>query len=202
MDIFKTVCIFIAVLFLSFSIFSTSKEVEQTDYPSGDETVMESNQNKSASRSKQKFEYDKTYGPSPIFTIGGGFSASPGGWALTSRLDIPYKDDLYFGPVGQYVKGDDQTLVAVTGNVKKLLPSTDPKLFPSIEAGLGVLIDDEDNDNDDNDSSFLTVVGGGVDYVISDNVSLGVHAYINNSFDMDHKEFFFTALAGLIIRLY
>ena len=115
---------------------------------------------------------------------------------------MPYKDDLYIGPVGQFVKGNNQTLVGITGNIKKLLPSTDSKLFPSVEGGLGVLIDDRKNDNDDNSSSFLTVVGGGVDYVISENVSLGVHTYINNSFDMDHKEFFFTALVGLNIRLY
>ena len=61
---------------------------------------------------------------------------------------------------------------------------------------------DKKNDGDDNSSSVLTVAGGGLDYILSDNVSVGVHAYINNSFDMDHKEFFFTALAGLNIRLY
>jgi len=199
MNVFKPIFIFIGILFLSFSIFSTAKEVDETDYSSDEpaQTRVEP-----GSEVKEKFEYNKTYGPSPMFTIGGGFSASPGGWALTTRLDIPYKDDLYIGPVGQYVKGDDETLAAITGNVKKLLPSTDPRLIPSIEAGLGVLVDDKENDNDDNSSSLLTVAGGGLDYVLSDNVSVGVHAYINNSFDMDHKEFFFTALAGLNIRLY
>ena len=199
MNIFKTISIFIVVFFLTFSIVSTAKETEETDYSSENEI---SKQSESASEDKPKFEYNKTYGPSPIFTIGGGFSGSPGGWALTTRIDMPYKDDLYIGPVGQFVKGNNQTLVGITGNIKKLLPSTDPKLFPSVEGGLGVLIDDRKNDNDDNSSSFLTVVGGGVDYVISDNVSLGAHTYINNSFDMDHKEFFFTALVGLNIRLY
>jgi opacity protein-like surface antigen len=92
--------------------------------------------------------------------------------------------------------------MGVTGNVKKLLPSTDAKIVPSIEAGLGVLIDDTKNDNDDNSSSMLTVIGAGVDYVLSDNVSVGAHGYINNSFDLGHKEFFFTALVGLNIRLY
>ena len=56
--------------------------------------------------------------------------------------------------------------------------------------------------NDDNSSSLLTVLGAGFDYILSDNLSVGAHAYLNNSFDMDHKEFFFTALVGLNIRLY
>ncbi|MDC0897598.1 hypothetical protein OAS31_02585, partial [Desulfobacterota bacterium] len=90
----------------------------------------------------------------------------------------------------------------VTGNIKKILPSTNPKIVPSIEAGIGVLVDDREDDNDDNDSSMLTVVGAGFDYVLSEKVSVGAHTYINNSFDFDHKEFFFTALVGLNIRLY
>lgn len=49
---------------------------------------------------------------------------------------------------------------------------------------------------------MLTVVGAGFDYVLSEKVSVGAHTYINNSFDFDHKEFFFTALVGLNIRLY
>ena len=75
-------------------------------------------------------------------------------------------------------------------------------MIPSVEVGLGVLVDDEDNDNDDNSSSVLTVAGAGFDYVLSDNLSLGAHGYMNNSFDMDHKEIFFTFLVSLNIRLY
>ena len=108
---------------------------------------------------------------------------------------------MYKRQVVQYVEGDDQTLMGVTGNLKKILPSTNPKVVPSIEAGIGVLVDDREDDNDDNDSSMLTVVGAGFDYVLSEKVSVGSHAYINNSFDFDHKEFFFTALVGLNIRL-
>lgn len=199
MSIFKTLFIFILTLVLSTSIISTAKEVDEQDYSSSDSVSKEV---KDTSVEKKKFNYNETYGPSPTFTIGGGLSASPGGWSLTTRLDMPYKDDLYIGPVVQYAEGDDQTLMGVTGNLKKILPSTDPKVVPSIEAGLGVLVDDTKNDNDDNSSSMLTVLGAGFDYVLSDNVSLGAHGYINNSFDMDHKEFFFTALVGLNIRLY
>ena len=191
MNIFKTLIIFVAVLFLGTTILTTAKEVEEVDYPSS----------KSGSDKKEQFNYNETYGPSPIFTIGGGMSQSPGGWSLTTRLDLPYKDNLYIGPVVQYVEGDDQTLMGVTGNLKKILPSTDPKVVPSIEAGIGVLVDDREDDDDDNDSSMLTVVGAGFDYVLSEKVSVGAHAYINNSFDFDHKEFFFTALVGLNIRL-
>ena len=198
MNIFKTLIIFGAILFLSSTIFSVAKDVEDTDYSSNEPAKSI----KAESAEKKKYDYNKTYGPSPIFTIGGGISASPGGWALTSRLDMPYKDDLYIGPVVQYAEGDNQTLMGVTGNIKKIMPSTDPKVVPSIEAGLGVLVDDTKNDNDDNSSSMLTVLGAGFDYILSENVSVGAHGYINNSFDLDHKEFFFTALVGLNIRLY
>ena len=73
MNVFKTIFIFIGILFLSFSIFSTAKEVDETDYSSDEpaQTRVES-----GSEVKEKFEYNKTYGPSPMFTIGGGFSAS------------------------------------------------------------------------------------------------------------------------------
>jgi len=199
MNIFKTLFIFIIVTIISSTIISTAKEVENDDYSSSESISKDV---KAETKEKKTFDYNKTYGPSPIFTFGGGMSASPGGWSLTTRLDMPYKDDLYIGPVIQYAEGDDQTLMGVTGNLKKILPSTDPKIVPSIEAGLGVLVDDTKNDNDDNSSSMLTVLGGGFDYVLSDNVSVGAHGYINNSFDLDHKEFFFTALVGLNIRLY
>ena len=192
MNIFKTLIIFVAALFLGTTILTTAKEVQEVDYPSS----------KSRSDKKEQFDYNQTYGPSPIFTIGGGASASPGGWALTTRLDMPYKDDLYIGPVVQYAEGDDQTLMGVTGNIKKIMPSADPKIVPSIEAGLGVLVEDKKGNNDDNSSSMLTVLGAGFDYILSENVSVGAHGYINNSFDLDHKEFFFTALVGLNIRLY
>jgi|TARA_B110000438_G_C15806568_1_gene647670 hypothetical protein len=199
MSIFKTLTIFVAIIFVGSTIFSTAKEVREDDYSSSEPSAEVVKQEV---KEKRKFDYNKTYGPSPVFTIGGGASFSPGGWGLTTRLDLPYKDDLYIGPVVQFAKGDDETLMGVTGNVKKLLPSTDAKIVPSIEAGLGVLIDDTKNDNDDNSSSMLTVIGAGVDYVLSDNVSVGAHGYINNSFDLGHKEFFFTALVGLNIRLY
>ena len=46
------------------------------------------------------------------------------------------------------------TLV-LTGNIKKILQSEDPKIIPSVEIGAGVLINDEENNNDDNSSIFF-----------------------------------------------
>jgi|MDSW01.2.fsa_nt_gb hypothetical protein len=202
MKLFRSFFIFLTIIFMSVSVHSIAKEEqEQTDYSSESKSVNDSKA-ESGSQIKKKFEYNKTYGPSPILSFAAGASASPAGYALMTRLDIPWKDDLYIGPVAQYAKGDDETLAGITGNIKKLLPSTDPKMIPSVEVGLGVLVDDEDNDNDDNSSSVLTVAGAGFDYVLSDNLSLGAHGYMNNSFDMDHKEIFFTFLVSLNIRLY
>tara|TARA_Y100001960_G_scaffold324729_1_gene405703 strand:- start:3436 stop:4044 length:609 start_codon:yes stop_codon:yes gene_type:complete len=202
MKLFKSFFIFLTIIFMSVSVHSIAKEeIKQTDYSSESETIKDSKV-KSGSEIKKKFEYNKTYGPSPILSFGAGASASPAGYSLITRLDIPWKNDLYIGPVGQFAKGDGETLAGITGNIKKHLPSTDPKMIPSIEAGIGFLVDDEDNDNDDNSSSFLTVAGAGFDYVMSDNLSLGAHGYMNNSFDMDHKEIFFTFLVSLNIRLY
>ena len=202
MKLFKSFFIFLTIIIMSVSVHSIAKEeIKQTDYSSESETIKDSKV-KSGSEIKKKFEYNKTYGPSPILSFGAGASASPAGYSLITRLDIPWKNDLYIGPVGQFAKGDGETLAGITGNIKKHLPSTDPKMIPSIEAGIGFLVDDEDNDNDDNSSSFLTVAGAGFDYVMSDNLSLGAHGYMNNSFDMDHKEIFFTFLVSLNIRLY
>ena len=52
----------------------------------------------------------------------------------------------YFSPIVNFsIKIDKK----VKNFFKKLLPSTDAKIVPSIETGLGVLIDDTKNDNDD-----------------------------------------------------
>ena len=53
MNIFKTLIIFVAVLFLGTTILTTAKEVEEVDYPSS----------KSKSDKKEQFNYNETYGP-------------------------------------------------------------------------------------------------------------------------------------------
>ena len=121
---------------------------------------------------------------------------------LDTKLDIPYKNDLYIGPHIYYADSDDETNFGLTGNIKKILESEDPKLIPSVEVGVGVLVNDLENNNDDNSSYFLIQLGAGVDRVISDNMSIGVHLYNNYGTDFDDSTNHLTLVAGIQIRLY
>ena len=96
----------------------------------------------------------------------------------------------------------DETNFGLTGNIKKVLESEDPKLIPSVEIGAGILVNDEDNNNDDNSSYFLIQIGAGFDRVISDNMSFGIHLYNNYGTDFDDSTNHLTLVAGIQIRLY
>ena len=194
-------CIFLFfVLFvLVVSNAGITKEIDN-EYESS--TEIESVSDDAQDNVKKKFNYNDTYGPTPIFSIGGGFLINPGGYSLNTKLDIPYKDDLYIGPHIYYGDSDDETNFGLTGNIKKILQSEDPKIIPSVEIGAGVLINDEENNNDDNSSYFLIQLGAGVDRVISDNMSFGIHLYNNYGTDFDDSTNHLTLVAGIQIRLY
>ena len=192
--------------FLFFILFiimvSNVNFAKEIDDEYGSETQAETFTSNDEDIVKEKFNYNETYGPTPIFSIGGGLSMNPGGYSLDTKLDIPYKDDLYIGPLIYYADSDDETNFGLTGNIKKILESEDPKLIPSVEVGVGVLVNDLENNNDDNSSYFLIQLGAGVDRVISDNMSIGVHLYNNYGTDFDDSTNHLTLVAGIQIRLY
>ena len=197
MKFYNFFIILLAVIFIS--SIGTTKDTEDTQ--SKEYSSVAKDVNDSAEKPK-KFNYNETYGPAPLFSIGGGFAIAPGGYNLDTKLDIPYKDDLYIGPHVYYSSSSDETNFGITGNVKKILESEDPKFIPSIEAGVGILVRDEDNNNDDNSSYFLFQIGAGVDRVISDNLSVGIHLYNNYGTDFDDSTHHLALVAGLQIRLY
>ena len=192
--------------FLFFILFiimvSNVNFAKEIDDEYGSETQAETFTSNDEDIVKKKFNYNETYGPTPIFSIGGGLSMNPGGYSLDTKLDIPYKDDLYIGPQIYYADSDDETNFGLTGNIKKILESEDPKIIPSVEVGVGVLVNDLENNNDDNSSYFLIQLGAGVDRVISDNMSIGVHLYNNYGTDFDDSTNHLTLVAGIQIRLY
>lgn len=192
--------------FLFFILFiamvSNVNFAKEIDDEYGSETQVETFATEDEDIVKKKFNYNETYGPTPIFSIGGGLSMNPGGYSLDTKLDIPYKDDLYIGPHIYYADSDDETNFGLTGNIKKILESEDPKIIPSVEVGIGVLVNDLENNNDDNSSYFLIQLGVGVDRVISDNMSVGVHLYNNYGTDFDDSTNHLTLVAGIQIRLY
>ena len=192
----RKILFFILLIFCVNNIAIT-KEVDEeyNSAPSNDTKISETRKNK-------KFNYDESYGPTPIFSIGGGFLINPGGYNIDTKLDIPYKDNLYIGPHVYYGSSSDETNFGLTGNIKKVLESEDPKLIPSVEIGAGILVNDEDNNNDDNSSYFLIQIGGGFDRVISDNMSFGIHLYNNYGTDFDDSTNHLTLVAGIQIRLY
>ena len=117
--------------FLFFILFiimvSNVNFAKEIDDEYGSETQAETFTSNDEDIVKEKFNYNETYGPTPIFSIGGGLSMNPGGYSLDTKLDIPYKDDLYIGPHIYYADSDDETNFGLTGNIKKILESEDPK---------------------------------------------------------------------------
>jgi hypothetical protein len=93
MKFYNFFIILLAVIFISSAgITKDTEDTQSEEYSSVAKDVNDS------AEEPKKFNYNETYGPAPLFSIGGGFAIAPGGYNLDTKLDIPYKDDLYIGP--------------------------------------------------------------------------------------------------------
>jgi len=134
----------------------------------------------------------------PSFGLGIGFTVDPETFLMGGRFDVPLAYGFSLGPFVQIGVSDDNTLVGISGNVKYTIPvPEEPKVLPSLEAGAGVLISDQ---HDDTETSFLIVLGGGLDYMITRNIGLGGHVYANPA-PGPGEDFFVSFLFGLNVRL-
>lgn len=144
----------------------------------------------------------KAYEGRPTLGLGIGFTIDPETFLIGGKFDLPLAYGFSLGPLVQIGLSDDDKLYAFSGNVKYTFSIPEaPKVLPSLEAGAGVLVSDQDRGkNDDTEASFLIVVGGGLDYMITEHFGLGAHVYANPAAGAG-EDFFVSFLFGVNIRL-
>ncbi len=144
----------------------------------------------------------ETYVDDPNFGLGIGFTVDPETFLIGGKFDYPLGYGFSIGPLVQIGLSDDDQLYGFSGNVKYTISIPDaPRLLPSLEAGAGVLVSHQDRvSNDDTEASFLIVLGGGLDYMITDHLGLGAHVYANPAVGPG-EDFFVSFLFGVNIRL-
>ncbi len=140
----------------------------------------------------------KAYEGRPTLGLGIGFTVDPETFLIGGKFDFPLTYGFSLGPLVQIGLSDDEQLYGFSGNIKYTISIPEaPKVLPSLEAGAGVLVSDQ---NDDTETSFLIVLGGGLDYMITDHFGLGGHVYANPA-PGPGEDFFVSFLFGVNIRL-
>ena len=145
----------------------------------------------------------KAYEGRPTLGLGIGFTVDPETFLIGGKFDFPLAYGFSLGPLVQIGVSDDDTLVGISGNLKYTISIPEaPKVLPSLEAGAGILISDQDRGgrDDDTEASFLIVLGGGLDYMITNHIGLGAHVYANPAAGPG-EDFFVSFLFGVNIRL-
>ena len=83
--------------FLFFILFivmaSNVNFAKEIDDEYGSETQVETFATEDEDIVKKKFNYNETYGPTPIFSIGGGLSMNPGGYSFCLLYTSPSPRD-------------------------------------------------------------------------------------------------------------
>jgi len=116
--------------------------------------------------------------PTPHWSIyaGIGFTADPEAFLI--NFEVPYRFDRYVsaGPMMQVAVWEDQTIVAPTANVTLTIPDLPgdrfDRLRPNLFAGIGFAAFD-------NSVGFLINTGFGVDYQVSEHLSIGTRMIFN-----------------------
>jgi hypothetical protein len=140
----------------------------------------------------------KAYEGRPTLGLGIGFTVDPETFLMGGKFDFPLAYGFSLGPLVQIGLSDDDQLYGFSGNIKYTITIPEaPRVLPSLEAGAGVLVSDQ---NDDAETSFLIVLGGGLDYMITDHFGLGGHVYANPAAGPG-EDFFVSFLFGVNIRL-
>lgn len=118
------------------------------------------------------------------FRAGMGFTSDPDDFLL--NFELPYRFDQYVsaGPMMQVGLEDNRFLVAPTMNLTltgdHFFEGALARFEPSLFAGIGfAVINNDDRGADTQDAGFLINAGFGMDYLLSDRVSLGSRMIFN-----------------------
>jgi len=118
------------------------------------------------------------------FRTGMGFTVDPDDFLL--NFELPYRFDRFVsaGPMMQVGLEDNRYIVAPTVNVGLRLPDMPGERFdrfhPNVFAGMGfAVISNDDRRGSHRQTGFLVNAGFGVDYQLSDRMSLGSRMILN-----------------------
>jgi len=135
---------------------------------------------------------------------GMGFTADPDDFLL--NFELPYRFDQYVsvGPMIQVGLGDRRYLVAPTANLTITIPDmpgeTLDRLRPHFFGGIGfAVIENEERGGSSRGAGFLANAGFGIDYALSERVSVGSRMIFNflPGRTLDEKFFYSWEIIGL-----
>lgn len=139
-----------------------------------------------------------------VVSGGAGFTVSPGALLLSGEALYTLDVDLKRGPLPGVLSVGPLLQLGFTGNVFLFAPSANarytvdvphrPQLKPFAEAGVGFLISKEKNHGTFGSGLFL--IGGGVDYMIRENIGVGGKSYLNFA-PGPGQDFFASFLGGV-----
>jgi hypothetical protein len=115
---------------------------------------------------------------------GMGFTVDPDNFLL--NFEVPYRFDPYVaaGPMIQVGLGDDRYLIAPTANLTltgaNLFEGGMARFEPNLFAGIGfAVIENGQRGGSNRDSGFLVNAGVGLDYLLSDRLTIGSRMIFN-----------------------
>jgi len=143
------------------------------------------------------------------FILGAGLGLHAGtpdntAFALGFNGDYYFTQGFSIGPLLQFGFTDDLFQFGFTGQAKYTFDLKEiPALKPHIEAGLGFIYLnlDRSRGGSEDDVSFLIPLGMGVEYRLTNSISLDTNFLFNfTDLDVRDENFFFTWLVGLRYR--
>lgn len=115
---------------------------------------------------------------------GVGFTVDPDNFLL--NIELPYRFDPYIaaGPMVQIGLGDDRYVVAPTANLTltgaNLFEGAMARFEPNLFAGIGfAVIGNKERGGANRDAGFLVNAGVGLDYLLSDRLTIGSRMIFN-----------------------
>ena len=146
------------------------------------------------------------YAPSSGWSLkaGIGFTVDPDQFLM--NFEVPYHFDQYVsvGPMIQVGLADHRSTVAPTANLTLTIPDLPgnslDRFRPNLFAGIGfAVIENKDRGGDNQSAGFLVNAGFGIDYVVSERLSIGSRMIFNflPERTLDEKFFYSWELGGI-----
>lgn len=133
---------------------------------------------------------------SSTIRLSGGFTDGPDTALTGFEVSHFLTDTIALAPVLQLGVADDHFLFAPSLDAKIVIDvDSEPRLLPFAQAGLGFAYVDEDESGtgDADDAGFLVHAGGGVDFFVTERLSLGTAVYFNFlPGEVQDEDFFFS----------
>lgn len=115
------------------------------------------------------------------FSASIGFTNSPDSFLVGAALSYPLDENFSIGPLVQLGIDDDFFMAAPTLDLRATFAlSEDKRVRPFIHGGPGfVYFKEDDRVGDDDETGFLFNLGVGIDYLISDDTTIGTDLMVN-----------------------